>query len=819
MSPENKRVKLSPAAADRLMEQMGFDLRQVTWGYREIFRQVIVELEQTGLLGLDSGEVTGAFFEVLRRSDQAGLDMVVKAFLEALRGRHRWIMRLPRLFERWGKMGMRLADRRCFLGARFFEYAGQGKLGSTPKEIEFVLDLITLLLQEEPELIAPLMDGYGPLRRRLDPPAVREFLRTALDIHARNPASAAKFLACELESSHTYIERFSRQAGLADSRDALERLARALCGHEMTVESLGELDSDDLHERTCPLVSCRHAVYVPERIAEFPSRAVNEATYKTMVSMAAASVLANGFATVHGLRGAETCRDLFPPDGKQREVLCGMFCLVELCRIAQFCRDRFPGIRGELQRLVEMELAGTPTADLTGNVTALLLGAPARDPSPAARELADALRDIAQKSTHFETTRDLLTDLCPRLTCAAQLLARELLPRPLCFYPDPLFPLSISVPGEDQLMADLHDARPAPPEEEPEGPQEPGAEEPTEEAEDHAGSGDESSEQGRDAREGLTVGYFYDEWNVHCADYLHKWCCVHESRPRQATGEVDLSDSVMGYAERVRKVFERLKPEQMRVEKRLLDGDSIHLDHFVEYISQGQRKQNSEMRFYNKPLTRKRDLAVAVLLDLSGSTAEQCETGPQGAESVSLGIPELERAGDGKTVLEVEKEAAFVLATGLEELQDSFALFGFTGNGRENCLFYVFSDFDEKWSRDNAGSLFAAPPGSATRIGAALRHAGWRLRHRGAKTKLLLLITDGKPCDQGYETESHYAQHDIRKACQENQQEQIHTFCVSTSENSPADMELMFPNGRYLILEDISRLSSVLSRLYVRLTK
>lgn len=104
-------------------------------------------------------------------------------------------------------------------------------------------------------------------------------------------------------------------------------------------------------------------------------------------------------------------------------------------------------------------------------------------------------------------------------------------------------------------------------------------------------------------------------------------------------------------------------------------------------------------------------------------------------------------------------------------------------------------------------------------MGPALRHAGWKLEQSPAKTKLLILITDGQPCDQGYDTSNSYAQHDVRKALQENLQKAVHSFCISTLDNSPADMELMFPNGRHQILEDISNLPNTLSHLYLKLTK
>ncbi len=109
-------------------------------------------------------------------------------------------------------------------------------------------------------------------------------------------------------------------------------------------------------------------------------------------------------------------------------------------------------------------------------------------------------------------------------------------------------------------------------------------------------------------------------------------------------------------------------------------------------------------------------------------------------------------------------------------------------------------------------------PRSSTRIGPALRHSGWLLSDRAARQKLIILVTDGKPMDEGYDPATRYAQHDVRMACEENARLDVHTFAISTDENSIADMEIMFPRRRFVILPDIRQLPRVLPQLYLRLT-
>lgn len=795
------------------MEQVDFDLRQVTWGYQEIFRKVIGELCTAGLLGTDNEQVTREFFEILGRSDKSGFDMVLKSYLGALRGEYRWVMRLPRLFERWSRTGLLLAEDRYFLGARFFEYSGEGRLGESPEELEFVLDLVAQLRGDEPDLLPPLMEGYSYLSENLDEPGIREFVGHARTLQRRNPDSAGRFLAGELKTSHVYVERLSRQANLGEEKPALERLARALSGTDLSVDHLGKLDSDDLQERGTRFVCCECAMYLPAKFTEFSERRDNRAAYRALVTTACASMAAEGFSTVHGREGLETCNDLFDGGGHPHP-LCALFYIAEIDRIVRFCRENYPGLASMLHRLVDLEFERQPVRSAADLLLASVLDATEQMPE-GAEEVVELLREVVRSSDGYRATRQLLVENKDRIDEGTLRRCGSFMPRALSFFPDPLFPLTISEASPDQLKPDLHDAREVPPSEEGEAAEEPEQTEAGEQREDQAGEGSEEREEAEEG--GGQVGYWYEEWNQAVSDYQRNWCRVQEVRPPQGRGQGRVSDSVRGYARRVQEVFERLKPEEVRVEKRLLEGDSIYLDHLIEYLSEGEDRQSAEMRFYNKPLIDRRDLAVSILLDVSGSTGEEAEENISGEDTSEV----LEFAGESEhqTVLQVEKEAAFVLASGLDGLGDSFALYGFTGNGRKNCLFYRFKEFDEEWNQDTAEQLLGAVPGSATRIGAALRHAGWKLSERGEKTRLLLLITDGKPCDQGYETESQYAQHDIRKACQENRREGIHTFCVSTSENTPADMELMFPRGRYLILEDIRRLPSVLSRLYLRLTR
>jgi nitric oxide reductase NorD protein len=239
-----------------------------------------------------------------------------------------------------------------------------------------------------------------------------------------------------------------------------------------------------------------------------------------------------------------------------------------------------------------------------------------------------------------------------------------------------------------------------------------------------------------------------------------------------------------------------LRPEWGK-EKRLRDGDEINVDQMIDFMVSMRREPSPKVDFYEKRFRRRRDLATLILIDVSGSTGQAVER---------------------EKTIELEKHAALVLGQGLSVLQDRFAVCGFSGNGREQCEFFVYKDFEEGWDRDAMSRVMSAYPHSATRIGAALRHAGYRLSTIPAKQRLIMLITDGRPTDRDYDPATRYAQYDVRMACVENRRRGIHTFCVSTLENSRADMEIMFPDRMFAILPDIDALPAVLPKLYVKMT-
>ena len=801
-----------------------FDLRKVTWGYRDLFRRKIEELFAENLLGELNREVTPLFFKMLNQADSTCFDHVLKCFLNSLTPENKWIMTMPALFEDWCGLGCELAREHLYMGERYFYAWRRNALGKTPELVAEALVVMRRLKEIDPELAYQFLKGCETLYDRLDRDEVRAFVDEALNVFRRNRRTGLRFMALELKSSKVHLRELTREARLEEIKGRLERFFRGIAGRRVEIDNLGALDSDELLERGTMHVCMYQWLYLPARIRQFESRRENRGFYLLMTAVSAACHACDSLPRVQGAEGYSTA--LQAVEGERipwpRESST-VFQLVELRRVLDYARARFPGLRRLVDFGIEAEMRWRPARSAMEELLYGVLTGEA--PRPA---LEGALRLIEAAAAHAESLFDtllVLPELTPKVAEALGeplderfrvsagwsrhpvLAAAFRLP---AFFPDFMYPARVAEPPPGNLAADLRDRAQGRRREEDHDPTESqGLPDDHEKAMGESENGEDDSQSAATSGEGgekgdaapgdaVKVGYFYDEWNGLEHEYYEKWCCVREVFPKPSAQAVALGGDVVERARRVQGIFERLKPDETHRIKRLPDGDEIDIDRALEYIAERRARISPKARFYSKPYTARRSLATAVLIDLSGSTNEP--------------------AGDGK-IIDREKEAAFILAEGLSRLGDLFGIFGFTGTGRERCEYHVFKDFEDDWAEATRRRLFAAHPGSSTRIGAALRHCGWKLRHAPARRRLVVLITDGKPMDTGYEPSNRYAQYDVRMACEENARHEINTFCISTLANTRADLELMFPRKRYLIIEDMQELPELLSRFYLRLTR
>lgn len=104
------------------------------------------------------------------------------------------------------------------------------------------------------------------------------------------------------------------------------------------------------------------------------------------------------------------------------------------------------------------------------------------------------------------------------------------------------------------------------------------------------------------------------------------------------------------------------------------------------------------------------------------------------------------------------------------------------------------------------------------RDGAAIRHATAKLRAAHARTRLLFLLSDGKPLDCGCDQyHDRYAQEDTRVALREARALGITPFCITVDPRGPAYLAHMYGEVAYTVIDRLESLPSRLVRVYRRL--
>ncbi len=301
--------------------------------------------------------------------------------------------------------------------------------------------------------------------------------------------------------------------------------------------------------------------------------------------------------------------------------------------------------------------------------------------------------------------------------------------------------------------------------------------------------------------------FFYDEWDGGAEEYRPHWSRLLEKRippPPQAASGGDaggfVQETLARYGSTVkllRRYFEILKPEAFRKLKRQTDGEEMDLDALIEARIEAKAGRTPSDRVYIKTEKRLRDVAVAFLLDMSGSTSQY-----------------IERAR--KRVIDIEKEGLVLLSEALQAVGDAFGIYAFSGSGKDQVEFYILKEFDEdpRWALSNR--IGAIRPLSQNRDGIAIRHAVYKLLEQPARTKLLILLSDGKPLDTDYA--GAYALQDTKMALREARMHGIHPYCITIDREASQYVSEMYGEVRYTIIDNVLTLPDRLPQIYRRLT-
>jgi hypothetical protein len=315
----------------------------------------------------------------------------------------------------------------------------------------------------------------------------------------------------------------------------------------------------------------------------------------------------------------------------------------------------------------------------------------------------------------------------------------------------------------------------------------------------------QSPEQELEAGE---VAYSYDEWDRELADTRVNWCRVVEKRVRHGDRSfVELTRSrYRGVISSIKHQFQLMRPESLLRVRNELDGDDYDLDAVINYVADRRADGRQSERLYTKRLRRERDVAVSFLLDQSSSTAR------------TIGRHPLQPyTHPGRRIIEIEKEGLVLMSEALEAVGDAYAIYGFTSEGRRNVKFYVVKDFDERHSEEIERRIGGINYQHNTRLGAAVRHAAARLRAQEARTRLLIVLSDGRPYDHDY-GDARYAREDTREALRQARVAGVTPFCITIDRDSEAELRDLYGEVGYTIIDDVLSLPERMPAIYRRLT-
>jgi hypothetical protein len=304
------------------------------------------------------------------------------------------------------------------------------------------------------------------------------------------------------------------------------------------------------------------------------------------------------------------------------------------------------------------------------------------------------------------------------------------------------------------------------------------------------------------------VAYNYDEWDRELTDHRLGWCRVVEKRVQH--GDKNFVERTKerhkGVISSIRHQFQLMKPENLLRVANEVDGEEFDLSAVIDYVIDRRADGQQSERIYTKRLRRRRDVAVSFLLDQSSSTAR------------TIGRHPLQPyTRPGRRIIEIEKEGLVLMSEALEAVGDVYAINGFTSEGRRNVKFYVVKDFDEKYSDEVKKRIGGINYQNNTRLGAAIRHASAKLARQEARTRLLIVLSDGRPYDHDY-GDARYAREDTREALRQAKNEGITPFCITIDRESEAELKDLYGEIGYTIIDDVLTLPERLPGIYRRLT-
>ncbi|UGT61637.1 nitric oxide reductase activation protein NorD [Nocardia asteroides] len=286
-------------------------------------------------------------------------------------------------------------------------------------------------------------------------------------------------------------------------------------------------------------------------------------------------------------------------------------------------------------------------------------------------------------------------------------------------------------------------------------------------------------------------GALHPEWDVHGQRYKPDWCRVLDF---PLTIDADIAASGVADDDVLRRRLSRigLGPKVLRSRP---EGDELDLEALIDLVIDLRSGHSPAENIYLERRKLERNLGVLILLDASGS-ATDTDT-------------------DGLAVHDHQRRAAATMAHTLEELGDRVAVYAFRSQGRHAVHLPAIKTFDQRFGAAGRARLNQLQPASYTRLGAGIRGAGDILKNQaGTQNRLLVVLSDGHPYDEGYE--GRYAEADAHKALEELRADGVACLCLTIGATTTDDaLARVFGSAGHASATTLGELSPRMDELFL----
>ena len=282
----------------------------------------------------------------------------------------------------------------------------------------------------------------------------------------------------------------------------------------------------------------------------------------------------------------------------------------------------------------------------------------------------------------------------------------------------------------------------------------------------------------------------YPEWDWRQRSYRDPGAYVHvldapRGPPEWITRTLE-KHRVM--VQKICRQFESLQARRTRLRQQT-DGEELDIEACVDAFADARAGAALRPGLYQITRNARRDMAVLLLIDVSGSTDSWVSA--------------------NRRIIDVEREALLLVCLALERVNEPYSVLAFSGEGPAGVTIRSIKSFAEPYGSEIAERIAGLEPERYTRAGAAIRHAAALLMREAAHHRLLLILSDGKPNDMD-EYDGRYGVEDMRQSVTEARLQGIFTFCLTIDRHSAHYLPAIFGEHQYSVLHTPEMLPTAL---------